>query len=162
MSDKSLFTLTLGSRRRTLHLAHELAKCLCARDLVVLSGELGAGKTFLVRGVSRALGLPEEFRVTSPTFTLVHELATVPPVLHADLYRLETSREVRDLGLASRRDEGWAVFVEWGEPWIVELGGDALVITLSVHPRVACLSGCGARSSEMLAQLEESGQMKTE
>jgi tRNA threonylcarbamoyladenosine biosynthesis protein TsaE len=127
---------------------------------VILSGELGAGKTFLVRGVSRALGLAKQFRVTSPTFALVHELGTVPPLLHADLYRLETSSQIRDLGLASRRDEGWALFVEWGEPWILELGGDALIITLLAQPRVARLSCCGARSAKMLAQLMESGQMK--
>ncbi len=160
MSNEAIFTLPLDSRRSTLRLARELAKCLRAGDLVVLGGELGAGKTFLVRGVSRALGLSERVRVTSPTFTLVHELSTVPRLLHVDLYRLETSREVQDLGLLYRRDEGQVLFVEWGEPWIAELGSDAVIITLSVRPRTACLSCCGARSSKMLAQLRKSGQMK--
>jgi len=160
MSDAGAFSVPLSSRRSTLHLARDLSQCICGGDLVILSGELGAGKTFLVRGLCRALGLPEKVRVTSPTFTLVHELNTVPPLLHADLYRLRTSREVLELGLLYLRDEGRILIVEWGEGWISELGGDALIISLSVHPRVAQLSCSGARSSKMLAQLRESGQME--
>jgi tRNA threonylcarbamoyladenosine biosynthesis protein TsaE len=160
MSDAAAYSLHLGSRRSTLNLARDLADCVCGGDLVVLSGELGAGKTFFVRGFCRALGLPERVRVTSPTFNLVHELATVPPLLHADLYRLKTSREVLELGLAPQRDEGRILIVEWGETWLSELGGDALIIALSMYPRVAQLSCSGARSSKMLAQLRESGQMK--
>jgi tRNA threonylcarbamoyladenosine biosynthesis protein TsaE len=160
MSNAVECSLVLGSRRNTLRLAHALAKYICAGDLVVLTGELGAGKTFFVRGVCRALGLSERVRVTSPTFTLVHELNTLPPLLHVDLYRIETSREVEQLGLLSRRDEGHALFVEWGEPWIAELGGDALVLALSAHPRAARFTCCGVRSCKLLAQLKESGQMK--
>jgi tRNA threonylcarbamoyladenosine biosynthesis protein TsaE len=149
----------LDTRRCTLHLARDLARCVGPGDLVVLSGELGAGKTFLMRGVCRALGLSERVRVTSPTFSLVHEIGTVPPLLHADLYRLESAREVIDLGLSHRRDEGCILFVEWGEPWTVELGGDALVVSLSMQPRRACLTCQGPRSSKMLAQLSESRKM---
>jgi tRNA threonylcarbamoyladenosine biosynthesis protein TsaE len=159
MSDAAAFNLPLVSRRSTLHLARDLARCVCRGDLVILSGELGAGKTFLVRGLCRALGLPQRVRVTSPTFTLVHELDTVPPLLHVDLYRLSTSREVLELGLLEQRDTGRILIVEWGEGWLSELGGDALIIALSVHPRAARLSCCGTRSSKMLAQLRESGQM---
>ena len=126
---------------------------------MVLSGELGAGKTFLVRGVCRALGLQEDVRVTSPTFTLVHEVNTVPPLLHADFYRIRTSREVFDLGLSYRRDEGCVLFVEWGEPWIAELGGDALIMSLSTQPRTARLTCQGPRSRKMLAQLCGSGKI---
>ena|ERR1700690_1716944 len=162
MSDAAAFTLPLGSRRSTLHLARDLSQCIRGGDLVILSGELGAGKTFFVRGMCRSLGLSERVRVTSPTFTLVHELDTVPPLLHVDLYRLKTSREVLELGLLHLRDEGRILIVEWGERWIAELGDDALIISLSVDPRVAQLSCSGARSSKMLAQLRESGQIKTD
>lgn len=160
MSDQAPGKLALGSRRSTLRLAHALASLIRAGDLVVLTGELGAGKTFFVRGVCRALGLSERIRVTSPTFTLVRELGTVPPLLHVDLYRIGTSREVEELGLLARRHEGRALFVEWGEPWITELGGDALILALSAHPRTARFTCCGVRSCKMLAQMRESGQMK--
>jgi tRNA threonylcarbamoyladenosine biosynthesis protein TsaE len=133
-----------------------LARLLSAGDLVVLSGELGAGKTFLVRGICRALGVPERIRVTSPTFTLVHEFDTTPAILHVDLYRLNSSSDVGRLGLLSRRDEGAALLVEWGQPYISELGGDALEISLSAAPRVADLVSNGPRSAAMLAQLTNS------
>ena len=158
MSRAGPFTLPLGTRRQTLHLACNLAAYLRPSDLLILSGELGAGKTFLVRGLCRALGLPERERVTSPTFALVHELHTALMLLHADLYRLGTAREVRELGLLSRRDEGCVLLVEWGEPWIDELVGDALLVSLSTNPRLAKVTSCGPRSGQMLAQLQESGQ----
>lgn len=143
----------LPSRRATLRFARQLSRCLQPGDLVVLTGELGAGKTFLVRGVCRALGLSERTRVTSPTFTLVHEFETVPPLLHADLYRLEKPVDVRQLDLRSRRDEGFALIVEWGEPFVGELGGDALIIAFAARPRSVRLASSGLRSAEMLAQL---------
>jgi tRNA threonylcarbamoyladenosine biosynthesis protein TsaE len=146
----------LATRRETLRLARSMALVLSSGDLVILTGELGAGKTFLVRGICRALGLPERIRVTSPTFTLVHEIETRPPLLHVDLYRLERAADVRQLGLTSRRDEGWALLVEWGEPFIAELGGDALIVTFTAIPRSIRLASTGPRSASMLAQLKDS------
>jgi tRNA threonylcarbamoyladenosine biosynthesis protein TsaE len=124
-----------------------------AGDLVVLAGELGAGKTFFTRALCRALGLPARVRVTSPTFTLVNEHETSPPLVHADLYRLSKPNEVRDLGLDHARDDGRLVVVEWGEPWIDRLGGDALVVSISLEPRRAEIGASGQRSRRILAAL---------
>jgi tRNA threonylcarbamoyladenosine biosynthesis protein TsaE len=85
--------------------------------LIVLRGNLGAGKTTLVKGVAAALGAAEMEDVTSPTFTLVHEYRG-PKVrlFHLDLYRLETERELLTLGLDEMAEEPNAlVLVEWGE-----------------------------------------------
>ena len=89
----------------------------------------------------------------SPTFTLVHEHPTEPPVSHADLYRLETGAQVRALGLDAQRDDGRALIVEWGAPYVELLGGDALVVELSLEPRAATMSATGPRSQAMLAKL---------
>ncbi len=101
----------------TLAIAGTIAEILSAPRVVVLRGELGAGKTTLVKGWLQALGaaLPEE--VTSPTFTLVHEYeAAKGRVFHLDLYRLETERELAALGLDEMAGEpGAVVLVEWGE-----------------------------------------------
>ncbi len=147
----------LPSRRATKQLARSLAPHLRAGDLLVLSGELGAGKTFLVRALCRALGLPERVSVTSPTFALIVEHDTRPPLAHADLYRLSAAREVRDLGLDHQRDEGRLVVVEWGEPWIELLGGDALVLTLGLGPRRASFRATGPRSGQILAEFSGKG-----
>lgn len=149
--------IALPTRRATIRLARRIAAVLAPGDLVVLSGQLGAGKTFLVRAVCRALGVPGDVRVTSPTFTLVNEYDTVPKVIHADLYRLGSEEEALDLGLLERREQGCAVLVEWGEPYVAALGGDALVVSLSVDPRQARLAATGPRSQELLASLRATG-----
>jgi tRNA threonylcarbamoyladenosine biosynthesis protein TsaE len=146
-------SLDLPTQRASREFGRRLASCLAARDLVVFSGPHGSGKTVNVRAVCRALGLPEEERVTSPTFTLVNEYATNPPLCHADLYRLNDSAEVEMLGLDSQRAAGNLMLVEWGEPYIDVLGGDALVVELRVAPRRAALRATAARSAEILAKL---------
>ncbi len=142
-------TWELETEADTTALARRLAPLLRGGDLVVLSGPLGAGKTFLARELCHALGLPEEERVTSPTFTLVQEYGTAPPVSHADLYRLKNEAEVFELGLDAQRDEGRLVLVEWGAPYVEVLGGDAIVVELEVDPRRARVVGAGARASEV-------------
>lgn len=103
----------------TLSIARTIAEILTGPRVVVLRGELGAGKTTLVKGWVAALGLGVESDVTSPTFTLVHEYggdSGKGKVYHLDLYRLETVRELATLGLEELSEEpGAVVLVEWGE-----------------------------------------------
>lgn len=146
----------LPTRRSTTRLARALAAVLEPGALLVLVGELGAGKTFLTRALARALGVPATERITSPTFTLVHELDARLPLLHADLYRIDEPRDLEPLGLVARRDAGALLVVEWGEPFIDALGGDALVVRLAVTPaaaRSATLTSTGPKSAAALARL---------
>jgi tRNA threonylcarbamoyladenosine biosynthesis protein TsaE len=147
----------LPTRRATQKLAQLVAPALMPSDLLILSGPLGSGKTFFARALCRALGLPASQRVPSPTFTLVHEHETTPPLSHADLYRLQGPEQVRQLGLDSQRDDGRILLVEWGEPYVELLGGDALVLSLSLDPRRAALSATGRRSSAIVAELGAKG-----
>ena len=122
--------MLLPTRRHTVRLGHALAACTNPGDLLLLSGELGAGKTFLARAWARALGVGR--RVTSPTFVLVNEYMTSKGLLlHADLYRLRDTptfeRDVLRLGLRERRDEGAIVLVEWGDEAERLLGGPAAI-----------------------------------
>ncbi len=140
-------------------MARALARAVRPGDLVVLTGELGAGKTFFVRAFLRALGLPERERVTSPTFSLVHdyELGALR-IGHADLYRLSEPSELTHLGLRDRRAEGAILLVEWGEPYADRLGGDALLIHIGVTPaRTARLTATGARGTALLTALGQAG-----
>jgi tRNA threonylcarbamoyladenosine biosynthesis protein TsaE len=121
-----------------------------------LSGPLGSGKTFFTRALCHALGLPKQVRVPSPTFTLVQEHPTRPPVAHADVYRLQSAEDVERLGLDSQREDGFIVVVEWGEPFIDILGSDALIIAFTLDPRTAKLSCTGPSSSKLLEAMRDS------
>jgi tRNA threonylcarbamoyladenosine biosynthesis protein TsaE len=119
--------LTVGMREKrfktrseagTLAMGERVAEMLLpAPKLIVLRGDLGAGKTTLVKGVAVALGAAETADVTSPTFTLVHEyMGPKVRLYHLDLYRLETERELLTLGLEEISEQPDAlVLVEWGE-----------------------------------------------
>lgn len=122
----------LPTRRRTIQLARRLAPHIQASDLILLEGDLGAGKTFFARALCRALGVPPSLAVTSPTFTLVHEYDGRLPIAHADLYRLRDPAELPELGLRERRAEGVVLLVEWGGPYLGALGGDGLRIALKL------------------------------
>jgi tRNA threonylcarbamoyladenosine biosynthesis protein TsaE len=98
-------------------------------DVVVLAGDLGAGKTAFVQGFGRALGVEE--RITSPTFTLVHVYEGRLPIHHLDVYRLEQLNEALDLGLAEMLDEGGVVLIEWGDAILPVLPHDLLEVRLT-------------------------------
>jgi tRNA threonylcarbamoyladenosine biosynthesis protein TsaE len=157
MAVASSLVRTLRSRRDTKRLGVAVARVLAPSDLVVLTGDLGAGKTFLARCIARALGVTEP--VTSPTFALVHEYTTPQRVIvHGDLYRLRDGPhslavEVARLGLRERRAEGAVMVVEWGEEALGALGGDpAVVVSLAIageRERVATLSG--RRASDIVS-----------
>lgn len=118
------------SRADTESIAAALAPLVRPRDVIVLAGEMGAGKTAFVVGLTKALGVDESDAVASPTFTLVHSYHSGRvPVVHADLYRTNTTGEIVDLGLREQADMGAVVLVEWGDV-VPELLGDCLTVRL--------------------------------
>lgn len=153
--------LDLPTRRATKRLARALASAIAPGDAVILAGALGAGKTFLVRALCRALGLDVNVRVVSPTFTLIRELPTVPPIAHADIYRLTSTEEAKQLGLLELRDRGRVLIVEWGERHVEAIGPDSLVLSISLAPRRATLTASGARSSALRDQVIASFEAST-
>ncbi len=118
----------------TRALGAALAAHLRPGDVVLLSGDLGAGKTVLVQGIAAGLGVAET--PTSPTFALVHEhQGTDLRLLHADAWRLESPAEAVDLALAEEVDDGRSVLViEWGELAAAALPGDHLRVVLETGP----------------------------
>ncbi len=134
-------TLRTSSAEATRALGSAFAGILCAGDVVLVAGELGAGKTTFVQGVAAGLGVADH--VTSPTFTLVRPYACDAPrddrvvdgapvrvLLHADLYRLDRLAEVVDLALGELVEEEAVAVVEWGDVAEPVLGRHALRVAL--------------------------------
>ena len=104
-----------ASVKSTLSLGRKLAARLDVGDCVALVGQLGAGKTALIRGIAIGLGLEDQRLVASPTFVLVHEYPANVPVFHLDLYRLSApGEELVDLGIDEMLSEG-VVLIEWAD-----------------------------------------------
>jgi len=108
---------TTHSADETIALGRELAATLKDARMVILRGDLGAGKTTLVKGIAEGLQAAAQEDVTSPTFTLIHEYrGRQANLYHVDLYRIETERELATLGLDELfAEEGNLVLLEWGE-----------------------------------------------
>ena len=108
--------ITTHSAEETIAFGRTLAELLAPPKLVLLRGDLGAGKTTLVKGIAAAFDAAAEEDVTSPTFTLVHEYRGPQANLyHIDLYRIDTPRGLETLGLEDLRSENSVLLIEWGE-----------------------------------------------
>lgn len=103
------------SAEETMELGARLAAQLPRSCLLVLEGDLGSGKTTLVKGIVSGLGVARQEEVTSPSFTLVHEYGRDRKIYHADLYRVEGAKEQATLGLEDLLEQEAMVIVEWGE-----------------------------------------------
>ena len=131
------------SSEETTAWGREFAKRLAAPVLVLLTGDLGSGKTTLTKGIVAGLGAASEDEVTSPTFTLVHVYGKAAKVYHADLYRIESFHDFETLGLEDVFAKPAVVILEWSErfplqlPWpqvrirLEHQGGDARRISVS-------------------------------
>jgi tRNA threonylcarbamoyladenosine biosynthesis protein TsaE len=116
----------------TRALGARLASVLRPGDVVVLTGDLGAGKTVLAKGIAAGLGVSEP--VVSPTFTIVREYEGDIPLQHLDVYRLDHLQEVIDLGLDELLDGHAVTIVEWGEAVSALLPADRLELSLMLLP----------------------------
>jgi tRNA threonylcarbamoyladenosine biosynthesis protein TsaE len=108
-------SLVTHSPEETVNFGRELAKEFQPPCLVLLEGELGSGKTTLVKGILSSLASIPEDEVTSPSFTLVHEYGLEAKVYHVDLYRVEGARDLATLGLEDLLGQDATVLIEWGE-----------------------------------------------
>jgi tRNA threonylcarbamoyladenosine biosynthesis protein TsaE len=116
-----------------LALGERLAREFPAKQVVLLIGQLGAGKTTLAKGIVKGLGAASPEEVSSPTFTLIHEYGRDGRVFHVDLYRLEEPRELATLGLEDLFEREAVVLIEWGErfPQILPAARTEIRITVA-------------------------------
>lgn len=147
------------SAEETIALGRELAAILTPPKVLILRGDLGAGKTTLTKGIAAALGAAEPEEVTSPTFTLIHEyagrgidtasktenLGDTVLLYHIDLYRIEDQRQLETLGLEDLITPQSLILIEWGDKFpsvIARSDGEISIETLSGDERRVTLTLC--------------------
>ena len=157
--EKSLRTLTLYGETATEALGRRLAHYLRPGDVLALHGDLGAGKTCLVRGLARGLGL-EESQVASPSFSLINEYPGPVPLFHIDCYRLHLEEEIEELGLEEYMDGPGITVIEWAER-VRDLPEDRLEITFQIfgsterHIRIEALGEMARRGLDLNSQAQD-------
>jgi len=151
--------LRTGTADETRAVGEAFAELLRPRDAVILTGELGAGKTTLVQGIARGLDVTDH--VASPTFTLVREYAGRLDVAHVDVYRLERVQDVVDLGLDELGGPDRVLIVEWGDAVEDLLPADRLRVELTSSDddvRMLRIGAQGRSWAERWGRLEEATQ----
>lgn len=154
------FDIATHSPQQTAALAERLGGALRPGAVVLLFGELGAGKTTFVQGMARGLGLADHAR--SPTFVIVHHYTQGPvPLIHADFYRLSGPEEALDLGL-DELSEGGVLVIEWPERAAAALPEEALRVWLSqgdgAGDRLVRFEATGERAAAALQVLAAAGR----
>ena len=151
------------SQEETIALGERLGALLQTGDVLVLTGDLGAGKTQLTKGIAAGMGVEDD--VTSPTFNIlmVYDGADMP-LYHFDLYRLDDPDQLEDIGLYEMLDGDGACVIEWGEQFSDEIGPERLDVYLTrldeqaavgeEPPREVRLVAHGERAEEIAAALE--------
>ena len=151
-----------ASTDETIALGTRLGAALESGDILVLTGDLGAGKTQLTKGIAAALGVTDD--VTSPTFNIlmVYDGAQMP-LYHFDLYRLDDPDQLEDIGLYEMLDGDGVCVIEWGEQFADEIGPERLDVYLTrldaqaaageEPPREVRLVAHGSRAEELVAAL---------
>ncbi len=154
MTAPATFSVALANETATAHLMADLALLVGPGDVITLSGDLGAGKTAAARAMIRYLANDPALEVPSPTFTLAQSYDVPFPLLHADLYRINDSSELEEIGL-SPLPEGTLALIEWPERAPDALPEDRIDIAFSHRPalgssaRAAAITGHGRAAAQV-------------
>jgi tRNA threonylcarbamoyladenosine biosynthesis protein TsaE len=155
-------TMSLDSVKNTLEFGKRLGHTLKGGDVLALTGDLGAGKTLITRGIALGLGITAE-QVTSPTFTLIQTYKGRIPVIHVDLYRLEDPSAILQLGLEDYFTPENIVIIEWADRLLQILPPDYLALHLEHSDtetvRHLTIRGTGPRSTDVVRSLSHSNMV---
>jgi len=147
-----------GSLTETQSLGEKIGRNLDSKFMIGLSGELGSGKTSFVQGLARGLDVPENFYITSPTYSIIHEYPGRIPLFHIDLYRIRGKDEIVETGLYEMLDRFGIFAIEWPGFVINDLGADFLSIHFEFagdDTREIRMTAHGERSAELMKELKK-------
>lgn len=151
MTDHKL-RITTHSLEETHAIGQQIGAQLQSGTVIALTGDLGSGKTSFVQGLARGLEVPDDYYITSPTYTLINEYPGRCPLFHADLYRLENSADFEDIGLYEILHDKGVVAIEWAD----RLHKDVMAEHLAVHIEIS-----DDESRKIFITVNETGQQET-
>lgn len=120
------------SAEETREMGREIGEILKQPLSIALTGDLGSGKTVFVQGLAKGLEVPGDYYITSPTFTLINEYPGRLPLFHVDLYRLETVRDLEDIGLEELRYDQGVLAIEWADKLVHDYFHNYLSVQLCI------------------------------
>jgi tRNA threonylcarbamoyladenosine biosynthesis protein TsaE len=150
--------ITTRSENETRELGRRIGRLAVGGLVLGLFGDLGAGKTVLVQGLARGLGVDEKTPITSPTYTLINEYPGRIRLHHVDLYRIAESTELEEIGFSEIFSDNGVVAVEWAERCTEDLPEDRLEVRIregADHTRELTFAAGGQRSGEVLQALQQ-------
>ena len=130
--DDNKLDITTHSADETRQLGQKIGRLITQPLIIAMNGNLGSGKTAFVQGLATGLDVPAEYYITSPTFTLINEYPGRLPLFHADLYRLETVRDLEDIGLDDLLYDRGVLAIEWADKLGDDLAGAYLVLQFEI------------------------------
>ena len=148
---------TSNSAAETQRLAEQIGLLTDSGTVFALVGELGSGKTAFVQGLARGLQVPDSYRVTSPSFTIINEYPGRCRLIHIDLYRIETGAELQDLGLVEMLHGDGVAAIEWAERLQPELPDEHLLIELKIiddETRRILIKASGLKSKLLMQKMK--------
>lgn len=157
MKAKNKLRFISDSPEKTQAFGRAIGRLARPGTVLALSGDLGCGKTVLIQGVARGLGVPADCYVTSPTYTLMHEYPGRYPLIHVDLYRLDHSADLFEIGLDDKLHEQAIVAIEWSDKLDDDLFAEYISIHLLFvddHSRRIDLTAYGQPAIDLLNELD--------
>lgn len=151
---EDIFSMISNSAEDTYDLGCEIGKWLERGQLILLSGDLGTGKTIMTQGICAGVGVEED--VTSPTFNLINEYESAFPIYHMDLYRLENEEELQDLGFEDYLDGKGIIIIEWPDIVYNIIPADFLYVKIrriSIEKREISIKAEGERSLRLIERV---------
>lgn len=150
--------ITTYNLEETLWWAKIIGSKLKKGDVIGLIGALGSGKTCFVKGLAEGLGIPKEEYVTSPTFTIINEYKGIISLYHFDLYRIDTIKDLLDIGYNEYFSGEGVIVIEWAEKILKWLPKELLIVKIKCtndKERTFIFTGQGTRYRELLGEIEE-------
>jgi tRNA threonylcarbamoyladenosine biosynthesis protein TsaE len=151
------YKITTYSVKETKKLGEKIGKRLKGKIVFALTGDLGSGKTSFVQGLARGLEVPNDYYITSPSYTLINEYPGRHPLFHVDLYRLEDPVDFEDIGLYDILDDNYVVAIEWADRIRQQLLPDHVTIKFEMSgdtSREICMSAHGINSVNLLKEIK--------